>query len=352
LARISKSVIRAGLETLYFTGGYQLVRPFLSGVGAILTFHHVRPARDEAFQPNRLLEITPEFLDEVVTTLRARGIELVSLDELHRRLVEEDFSRRFVALTFDDGYRDNREFAYPILKRHEAPFAIYVPSSFAEGRGELWWAVLERAIACNPFIEFDLDGRTRCFTCATPEAKEDVFASVYWLLRERDSEDDLRRVVRELAFVHRIDMARLCADLCMSWAELDELAADPLVTIGAHTVTHPMLRKLSSEAARAEMKIGAERITAALGKRPAHLSFPVGDPGAAGPREFAMAAELGFRTAVTTRPGVLFPDHGDHMTALPRISMNGEFQRRRYLDVLLSGAPTALMNGFRRVDAA
>ena len=59
-----------------------------------------------------------------------------------------------------------------------------------------------------------------------------------------------------------------------------------------------------------------------------------------------------FKTAVTTRPGVLFPDHVSHLTALPRFSVNGDFQRLRYLNVLLSGAPTAFRNRFRRVDAA
>jgi peptidoglycan/xylan/chitin deacetylase (PgdA/CDA1 family) len=65
-----------------------------------------------------------------------------------------------------------------------------------------------------------------------------------------------------------------------------------------------------------------------------------------------VAAELGFKTGVTTRPGVLFPEHGDHLTALPRISLNGQFQRLRYLRVLLSGTATALWSGLRRVDAA
>ena len=93
-------------------------------------------------------------------------------------------------------------------------------------------------------------------------------------------------------------------------------------------------------------------LEAALGKRPAHLAYPVGDPTSAGPREFRIAAELGFKTAVTTRPGVLFKAHRDHLTALPRISVNGDFQQQRYLKVLMSGAATAMWNGFRRVNAA
>jgi hypothetical protein len=68
-------------------------------------------------------------------------------------------------------------------------------------------------------------------------------------------------------------------------------------------------------------------------------------------REFELAAELGFKTAVTARPGVLF-SASKRMTALPRIVVDGNHQRMRYLRVLLSGSATALWNGFRRVDAA
>src|SRR5262245_65253684 len=107
------------MEALYFSGAHRMLRPLLVGVGAILTLHHVRPPRADAFQPNRLLEVTPQFLEAVIRRIRRSGTEIVSLDEMHRRLVEGDFRRRFVCLTFDDGYRDNLRFAYPILKAHQ-----------------------------------------------------------------------------------------------------------------------------------------------------------------------------------------------------------------------------------------
>jgi peptidoglycan/xylan/chitin deacetylase (PgdA/CDA1 family) len=352
MARISKAIIGAGLETLYFSGTHHLARPFLSGVGCILTFHRVKPSEPDAFQPNRLLEITPEFLGDIIENVRSAGSEIVSLDEVERRLKARDFSRHFVALTFDDGYRDNLEHAYPVLKAKEAPFTIFVASSFADGRGHLWWVELERAIARLDTVGVEIDGERRSFDCTTPTAKESTFEELYWWMREMQDEARLRAFARHLACQAGIMVDGICPELCMGWDELGKLAADPLLTIGAHTDTHIMLKKASAKTVAREMRAGADRIEAMLGVRPRHFSFPIGDATSAGPREFAIAAASGFATAVTTRPGVLFEEHGEHMTALPRISVNGSFQRLRYVDVLLSGAATALKNGFRRGDAA
>jgi peptidoglycan/xylan/chitin deacetylase (PgdA/CDA1 family) len=352
VAGLKPTIIRGGLESLYFTGAHLLLRPIFGGVGAILTMHHVRPPRPDRFQPNRLLEVTPRFLAGVVRDIRRSGLDIVSLDDMHRRLGEGDFSRRFVCLTFDDGYRDILQWAYPILKEAGAPFAVYVPTSFPDRLGELWWLVLEAVIARNDRVGLVIEGRDRIFDCGTVAQKRALYDELYWWLRAQPSETELRSIVRSLAAFYHVDVAAFCGDLCMSWAELAELAADPLVTIGAHTVNHLMLAKLPAEAARAEMELSASVIEAALAVRPLHLSYPYGDPGSAGAREFEIAAELGFKTAVTTRPGVLFPTHSRHLTALPRISLNGDYQRRRYVRVLLSGSATAMWNGFRRVEAA
>jgi peptidoglycan/xylan/chitin deacetylase (PgdA/CDA1 family) len=147
-------------------------------------------------------------------------------------------------------------------------------------------------------------------------------------------------------------MGAICRNLVMTWDEVRELASDPLVTIGAHTVAHYALAKLPEARAREEMKLGADRIAEKVGCWPYHLSYPYGDPQSAGPREFRIAEELGFKTAVTTRKGVLFPEHADHLTALPRVSLNGEYQSSLFTRLYLTGAPFALWNGFRRVDAA
>src|ERR1700722_3075932 len=273
LSGLRQALFRVGFETLYFSGTHALMRPFVGGVGAILTLHHVRPPRPDRFQPNRLLEITPRFLSRVVRDLRRSGLDLVSLDELHRRMIEGDFSRRFVCLTFDDGYRDIVQWAYPILKEAAAPFAVYVPTSFPDRLGELWWLVREAGVAPNDRIGLAIDGRDRKFDCRTVAEKGALYNELYWWLRARPTEAEMRGVIRSLAAFYHVDIAALCDELCMSWPELAELAADPLVTIGAHTVNHPALAKLSKETARSEMELSCSIIEAALAVRPQHLSY-------------------------------------------------------------------------------
>jgi peptidoglycan/xylan/chitin deacetylase (PgdA/CDA1 family) len=352
MKQFRNNIIRAGLEALYFTGAHHLLRPVFAGVGGIFMLHHVRPRRDSAFQPNHHLEITPDFLRATLAHLRASGIEIVTVDEMYQRLMRRDFSRRFACFTFDDGYRDNRDFALPVMREFDAPFTVYVASDFAEGTGRLWWVALEMVVAKAQTIEVEIGGAAVRLDAGTVDAKQAAFDRLHDWMRALPGEHDIRREVSALCARHGVDENALCRDLCMSWEELKPFAEDPLVAIGAHTITHCNLAKQAEAVATHEMAVSRARIEAELQRPIVHLAYPYGDRIAAGTREFALAQAAGFKTAVTTRPGMVFPGSADHLTALPRVSLNGNFQDRRILPVLTSGAATAMWNGFRRIDAA
>jgi peptidoglycan/xylan/chitin deacetylase (PgdA/CDA1 family) len=315
--------------------------------------HHVRPARQDAeFRPNRHLEVEPEFLRAMLEHVRSLDIDIVTTDEMHARLVERNFSRRFACFTFDDGYRDNRDFALSVMREFDAPLTVYVASDFAEGTGRLWWVALETVIAKAASIEVPSGGVATQIDTSTPSAKQAAFDRLHDWLRALPGEHDLQREVTSLCERHDVDQSTIARELCMSWEELKDFADDPLVTIGAHTITHCNLARQPEATAAFEIATSRARIEAALQRPILHLAYPYGDRIAAGPREFALAKTAGFKTAVTTRPGMIFPESADHLTALQRVSLNGNYQDERILPVLTSGAATAVWNGFRRIDAA
>ncbi|MGY3449646.1 polysaccharide deacetylase family protein [Bradyrhizobium sp. USDA 4353] len=352
MRRFRKTFIRAGLEALYLSGAHVWLRPIFSGVGAIYTLHHVRPRRDACFQPNCHLEVTPDFLREMLSHLRDHDIEIITLDEMHHRLVDRNFARRFACFTFDDGYRDNRDFALPVMREFGAPFTIYVTSDFASGRGRLWWIALELIVAKADMIEVQIGGLALRLDASTPAAKCVTFQRLHDWLRSLPGEHDIQREISALCARHGIDETSICPELCMSWDELRALSAEPLVTIGAHSISHCNLAKQTEDTARHEIVESRARIETELQRPVLHMAYPYGDRAAASQREFVLAAACGYKTAVTTRPGMVFAESAEHLTALSRVSLNGHYQDARVLPVLTSGAATAMWNGFRRIDAA
>ncbi|MGO4677081.1 polysaccharide deacetylase family protein [Bosea sp. 2YAB26] len=341
----------AAFKAIALTGADRWAKDLAQGAGMILTLHHVRPWRERGFAPNRLLEITPEFLDQTLTLIKAQGYDIVSLDEAVARLQSPLSQRFFVALTFDDGYRDNLDHAWPVLAKHGVPWTLFVTTGFAERTARLWWLEMEEAIRALPRFTLDLpDGGFSARTESDRE-KQLTFETLYWRLR-KGPEAILLSMISDLARQAGIDSAALVERECLPWETLRSLAGAPGVTIGAHTLSHPMLAKHPEDFARAEIVESKARLEQELGLPMRHFAYPVGDPGSAGKREFALARAAGFTSAVTTRPGHLFDRHERHLHALPRVSLNGYHQSEAALRALLSGLPFLLWNKGRRLNVA
>jgi peptidoglycan/xylan/chitin deacetylase (PgdA/CDA1 family) len=336
-------MIGAGFAAMRATGLHRaLAEP---GAGFILALHRVRAFAPPTpgYAPNRLLEVTPAFLDAALGRIAAAGIEFVDLAEAGRRLVHG--GKPFAALTFDDGYRDTRDEALPVLERHGAPATVFFAIGFIERTARLWWLELEEAIQRLDAIEVaGLQLPTR-----DPRQKSFAFERVYWKLRARP-EAELLDGVGGLAAKARVSSAEIADELFLNWDETIRLARHPLIGVGAHSLTHRRLAHWPESEALRELVESRAALEGRLAAKVTHFAYPVGDPTSAGPREFKLAAEAGYDIAVTTRPGLLFPEHAAHLLALPRVSLNGLWQDLDYLDVLLSGAPFRLWNRGRRVN--
>lgn len=342
MSRLTTKYLKAALSALHYTGASGLMSPLTAGMGAIFMLHHVSPEPAEAFAPNRILRITPEFLDLTIRQTMEAGFDVLSLDEIAERLKSPQKSARpFVAFTLDDAYCDNLEHAAPVFRRYGAPYAVYAPTDYIDGRGELWWLALEMAIGKLRLVECTIEGEALSLPAATVADKDAAYHAIYWRLRKID-ETVARRIVADLCTAAGVDTTTLCRDLVLSWDGLRKLASDPLVTIGAHTLRHYALGKLGAGAARHEMAASIKRLEMELGQPIRHFSYPFGDVCSAGEREFNLARELGMLTAVTTRKGVIQAHHADALMSLPRVSLNGDYQEAHYTKTLLSGAPFAL----------
>lgn len=329
------------LLALQASGACRLAPKSLAGDGVIFMLHRVRQSDGRAFAPNRILEITPQFLDETIRLVEARGYRCLSLDDAVTRIAAGDNSERFAVFTLDDGYKDNLTDALPVFERHNVPFTLYLTTGLPDGDAEIWWVALERIIEAAQEIEAHLPGGPRRFAARTLEDKNAAWESIYWPLRELP-EKELRAEVRRLGSVHGIDMKAITRELALTWDEVRKLAAHPLASVEAHTAEHFAQARLSAHDARIDIENGIARMEAELGYRPRHFSYPYGDPSSACDRDFALAEALGFRSATTTRKGMIHRAHAKRLWSLPRLSLNGDFQDRRMLEALLSGLPFAL----------
>lgn len=345
-----KNVMRRSLKHAAIAGGLELsslagragLMSSARGRGAIFTLHHVRPKTEQAFDPNAHLEITPEFLDETLTLLAAEGYQFVPLHHMEARMAIARPEERFAAFTLDDGYRNNAVHAQPVFTEHRVPFTVFVTGGFCCRTHSIWWETLTDLLRALPHIEFDFGSGPVTLPLATTWQKDAAFKRFAAFIQ---SGDETSRVASldKAARAHGIDPLLITERLIMREPELKSLVLNPLATLGAHTISHRALARLEEHEALEEMQASAERIECITGVRPATFAFPYGFGGTVTPREYRLAAEAGFKLAVTTMPGTLSHRSFDTPTALPRISVNGLYQKRKYVAALASGIPFRLM---------
>lgn len=345
---VSKTLMRKSFMIgARYSGLANLASPFLDGCGAIFMLHRVgSPPLESGI--NGFLTVKSEFLRQLLSELKQSGLIFVSMDETIDRLKSGHKDEKFSTVTLDDGYRDNLDFAAPIFNEMQVPYTIYACTGFAEARASLWWEIVAEIINAQPEITFEANDGARTLKCMSRAEKQHAYRVITNYLISSVDEFEQRRIVTEMAVTYGVDEAEHSKKATMNWDELRHANRDPLCTIGAHTLNHYALKRLSREEALNECIESARILESELGEKPKHFAYPYGGEIAAGERETKIAEEAGFASAVTTRHGLLQPGHGSHIFALPRISLNGEYQRIHYVKTMLSGFTVPVANRGKR----
>ena len=244
-----------------------------------------------------------------------------ALEELRapsqQRASEQD-RRPLMAVTFDDGYLDNYEKAFPLARELQIPITIFLISGYIEKGNALWWAtrLLRVAPAGNvtfegqPYDLRDLDERqalaeaidARYSQCTSSRAREQFLTSLYKTLSMPSS------------FALKEQPAPL-----VSWKQVSEMEESGWVTYGAHTVHHPNLGELTDPAvARYEVEESRLDLQQRLGHEVRTFAYPFGGTGEYGP---GAARQAGFDWALTTQSGENVSQTDPHL--LFRRNMDG-----------------------------
>lgn len=335
LKRHTKRALGAGSHRLGVLRAYRRIGgPRVS----VLMYHRVHSEGDPLG-----LTVKPDSFDRQLRLLKDR-YPVVSLDQAVEELGAGTLNRHVFVITFDDGYRDNFLHAYPILSRHGIPATIFVTCEPLD-HGHFGWSRFDEVILRSTAPEIDLSAHgLGIIGLAGPEARK---AALVHLHRELKKLDDGGRRSVMAAVESTLGGDDGAGDrIMLSWDEVRIMVSGGLVSIGSHTLTHPILTRIPPEQASVEIKESKRRIERETGARIDHFAYPNGGWSDFDADIVRLTRESGYRSACATIPGTNRP--GADLFSLRRLAVTPDVYEApggRFSEGLFVARISALWDG-------
>jgi len=299
----------AGLSPLVGKGPLRALLPGGSRAPAIMIYHRVRPERDALFPD----EIDRAGFARHIAWLKS-SCRIMPLADAVRHMRAGTLPPRTACITFDDGYADNAEIALPVLQHYGVSATFFVASGFLNG-GRMWNDSVIELVRRMPGDTLDAGAfGLGVHSLATPALRAQAIIALLNKLKYLPLEERQQQVDRLAAHFS----VALPGDLMMSDVQVRQLHRSGM-TIGAHTVQHPILSRLSPSEARAEIADGKQALERLIDAPVSLFAYPNGRPGTDyEAAHVQMVRELEFEAAVSTSVGTAgaYPD----LYQLPRFT--------------------------------
>lgn len=261
----------------------------------ILMYHRVLPEHDP-LQPG----VPTVAMMEAQFKALGHHFKVLPLEDAAQHLYEGTLPPRSAVITFDDGYADNHTLALPILRKHRLTATVFVATGFLDG-GRMFNDTIVEAVRRLPGGDVDFGwlglGQQRLNDTESRRALVAHLATRIKYLEPQERDEACRRLAR-------MADGPLPTNLMMNSEQVVDLARKG-ISIGGHTVNHPILAKVSADTARQELQQNFDALKSLIGHAPACFAYPNGKPTLDYSSLHAdLAREVGYTAAVSTAVGV------------------------------------------------
>jgi peptidoglycan/xylan/chitin deacetylase (PgdA/CDA1 family) len=320
-----RQILRRILEN---SGGLRLLESVPAWSGLVVLNYHRIGTPGHSLLDHALWSATEDDFDAQVRMLKSH-FDVIGLDDLNTAIgdASRDADRRrhrFAMLTFDDGYIDNYERAFPILRAHNAPATFFLTTGFIEDRRLGWWDEVSWMIRSSPRRALKpgapwFDTEWHASTESPDELIHHLLQTFYSLPGHQT--DEYLNWIAELTGSGRAPKI-LSDTLWMNWEQVNEMA-DAGMSIGAHTVSHPVLSRLSAEEQLFEVLESRLVIERAIGRSVSAFSYPVGRRDSFDGHTRNALAQAGFDWAFSYYGGFVSGETADRFD-IPRVAIEAD----------------------------
>ena len=280
------------------------------GKGAILVYHRV--VKDEEIEEDLELGLTVSCsnFEKHIKEIKSK-YKICSMDEFVRNLKKKT-NEFMIAITFDDGYKDNLYQALPILTKHEAPASIYVTTRFLNQEVDIWWYELGEVIQNRTEINFQYKEKKFNFLLDNKKRKFLAYQNLMKLFKSLkiDAQNELMEKITNTK------KRKNYSHICLNSEEILMLEKNPLITISSHGHNHQNLKILSDEEVKYEITKSLEVLENLINRKVKHFAYPFGGKDQVSTREYNVIEDMNFDSAVI---GSVYPIKDCNFFSLPRI---------------------------------
>lgn len=281
------------ISELMHLGGYRITRWLTSAHPRVLMYHRVLPGdkTEGALAP----EIFRWQLAMLATHFNVQPLD--ALIESHQKGRMAPYS---VAITFDDGYSDFNEFALPELKAAGLPATLFVTTGFVDGTQWMWPDMLKWALGNTSLTEWMAPNGRHFRLPLEKLGAWHAAADQALALSNEDRYGFIKACCASLGVQVPVKPAGVYAPL--TWQDLRAMPAD-LISVGSHTVTHPIMSRLAPDLVEQELVLSKRHIEEQLDREVTGFCYPNGMRADVSPSVAAAVSKAGYRYACVAYPG-------------------------------------------------